>query len=84
MSHLRGHEASSRQTLNVESYIRIDIQYHGLVHESNKIRKRKKDSGVALVQLEDGLVPEAATSEDKYPFLMASVMTELTARRMRW
>ena len=36
MSHLRGREASSRQTLNVESYIRIDIQHHGLAHEGNK------------------------------------------------
>ena len=36
MSHLRGHEASSRQTFNVESYIKIDIQHHGLVHEGNE------------------------------------------------
>ena len=43
MSYLRVHEASSRQTLNVESYIRKDVQYHGLVHELMKIRKRKKN-----------------------------------------
>ena len=43
MSYLRVHEASSRQTLNVESYIRKNIQYHGLVHKLMKIRKRKKD-----------------------------------------
>ena len=36
MYHLRGHEASSCQTLNVESYIRIDIQHHGLAHEGNE------------------------------------------------
>ena len=43
MSYLRVHEASSRQTLNVESYIRKIIQYHGLVHKLMKIRKRKKN-----------------------------------------
>ena len=43
ISYLRVHEASSCQTLNVESYIRKDVQYHGLVHELMKIRKRKKN-----------------------------------------
>jgi len=39
MSYLRVHEASSRQTLNVESK---DVQYHGLVHESMKISNEKE------------------------------------------
>ena len=36
LRNLRLNEASSRQTSNVESYIRIDIQHHGLVHEGNE------------------------------------------------
>ena len=36
LRNLRLNEASSRQTSNEESYIRIDIQHHGLVHEGNE------------------------------------------------